>query len=398
MALTFDPQTGMAAEDTQAIRERRAAAWKDAFRAAGNEATLNTDPETPAGQLVDGETALISQKDSELLVLANGFDPKTATGIFQDALGAIYFISRHVAEPTVVTCQCRGLQGTTIPAGAVIQDVNGNNYQSGTAAVIPESGLIDVVFSCTTPGPIEAAAGTVNKIITVIPGWDGVTNDTAGAVGRERETQAEFEQRRIDSVSKNSHGLAESVGGSVANLTGVIACRIEQNRGDDQIEVLGITIPPHSVYLSVYGGDVDEIGMTMHEKLDAGCGTAGNTSVTVTDPSNGSRNVYYFTIAELTNLYVRVNTAAGAVYDADNVKEAILANLNGETDAYSRAKMGDTVFASRFYQDVIDAGLTDLVSVEVGLSAGSYGQSASFNLDQMPVLDAANILIAEAGS
>lgn len=398
MALTFDPQTGMAAEDTQAIRERRAAAWKDAFRAAGNETTLNTDPETPAGQLVDGETALISQKDSELLVLANGFDPKTATGIFQDALGAIYFISRHVAEPTVVTCQCRGLQGTTIPAGAVIQDVNGNNYQSGTAAVIPESGLIDVVFSCTTPGPIEAAAGTVNKIITVIPGWDGVTNDTAGAVGRERETQAEFEQRRIDSVSKNSHGLAESVGGSVANLTGVIACRIEQNRGDDQIEVLGITIPPHSVYLSVYGGDVDEIGMTMHEKLDAGCGTAGNTSVTVTDPSNGSRNVYYFTIAELTNLYVRVNTAAGAVYDADNVKEAILANLNGETDAYSRAKMGDTVFASRFYQDVIDAGLTDLVSVEVGLSAGSYGQSASFNLDQMPVLDAENILIAEAGS
>ena len=128
MALTFDPQTGMAAEDTQAIRERRAAAWKDAFRAAGNETTLNTDPETPAGQLVDGETALISQKDSELLVIANGFDPKTATGIFQDALGAIYFISRHVAEPTVVTCQCRGLQGTTIPAGAVIQDVNGNNY------------------------------------------------------------------------------------------------------------------------------------------------------------------------------------------------------------------------------------------------------------------------------
>lgn len=395
MALTFDEYAGVGVQEASTVRETVRQMFVDAFANAGSQNELNTDPETPAGQLIDGITALIVEKDNELLKMANGFNPKTATGIFQDALGEIYFIQRHIAQSTVVTCTCSGLQGTIIPAGSVIQDVNGNNYQSVAQVSIPASGSIDVIFSAQTPGEIEAAAGTVNKIITVIPGWDSVNNETAGVVGRERETQAEFEQRRYESVAKNSHGLAESVGGSVNNLDDVIACRVEQNRGDEEIQFLGVTIPPHSIYLSVYGGTSDEIGSVIHNKLDAGCGTAGNTSVRVTDPTSGSQHTYFYTVAELENLYIQVTTAQDAVYDEEAVTQAIISNFAGADENYSRAKMGDTVFASRFYQTVISAGLSDLVKIEIGRTSGSYGQSASFNLNEMPVLDAENIVFVE---
>ena len=135
MALVFDPKTGVTVEDTAVVRKRIASDWKKAFNVSEGSPELVTDPETPAGQLIDGQTALVSQKDNDLLRLANGFNPKTATGVFQDALAQIYFLQRQVAQPTYVTCQCRGLYGTVIPYGAVVQDVNGNTFYNTTAAV-----------------------------------------------------------------------------------------------------------------------------------------------------------------------------------------------------------------------------------------------------------------------
>lgn len=242
MALTFSETAGVGVEDTSTIRARVAAEWASAFSSGESQTPLNTDPETPAGQLIDGQTALIAAKDSEMLAFSNGFNPKTATGLQQDALAEIYFIQRHIAQATLVTCQCTGLSGTVIPFNSIVQDVNGINYSSTAPATIPASGTVEVVFAAQQTGPINAAENTVNKIITVIPGWDSVNNATAGVTGRDRESQAEFEQRRYESVAKNSHGLAESVGGSVYNLPDVVACRIEQNRGNEEIQIM--EVPP----------------------------------------------------------------------------------------------------------------------------------------------------------
>lgn len=394
MALIFNETTGISAEDTDVIRARLANQWKAAFSAGGSAEELNTDAETPAGQLIDGEAALVAAKDAELLKFANGFNPKTAVGIQQDALGEIYFISRHVAQPTTVTCQCRGLTGTVIPAGSIVQDANGYNYSSTLAATIPASGSVNVIFNCQTAGAIYAAENSLTKIITVIPGWDSVTNAAAGVTGRERESQAEFEQRRFDGVAKNSHGLSDSVGGSVYDLADVVACRVEQNRDSDEIKLLGVTIPGHSIYLSVYGGTPEEIGHILHTKLDAGCGTCGNTSVEVLDEANGSTHVYYYTVATPKSLELHIVTGENALYDPGAIKAAVLENFNG-AGLYARAKMGDTIYASRFYQTVISAGLADLVSIGIG---DGYEKSQAFALNEMPVLDGADITFEEVSA
>ena len=60
---------------------------------------------------------------------------------------------------------------------------------------------MDVPFQCTEAGPIECPAGTLSSIVTVIPGWDTGINQAAGVVGRTRESQADFENRRFASVA-----------------------------------------------------------------------------------------------------------------------------------------------------------------------------------------------------
>ena len=338
-------------------------------------------------------------KDAEILKLANSFNPAGATGLFQDALGKVYFLERKIEQPTMVTVECRGLQGTVIPYGAIVQDEQGHTfYNKVIGATIGEDGTCECLFRCSVYGTIVVDAGAVNKIITVIPGWDSVTNKSPGLTGREQETQSEFEARRAASVAKNAHGLAEAVEGTVNNLAGVVACKIEQNRTNDPVTKKGVSIPSHSVYLSVYGGDQLEIGKVMHEKLDAGCGTAGNTKVEFLDEVNSTEQIYYYQTptAEAVKVKVILDGEGSPTEEAAaEIKGIILANFNGEYSDYPRVKMGDTVYASRFYKHIIDAGHETLRSVTIAYPKnGDLKSEVEIPLDKMPVLSAADIEIA----
>ena len=95
-------------------------AFIDAFKKNGA-GELNTEPETPAGQLIDSITAEIVQKDSEILYLANQFNPLTASGRWQEAIGQIYFIDRKSGVNSTAICTCTGRAGTVILAGSQIE-------------------------------------------------------------------------------------------------------------------------------------------------------------------------------------------------------------------------------------------------------------------------------------
>ena len=71
MMITFNSNTGLVAEDTAIIRERVATQWKNAFNVSEDTPELNTESETPAGQLIDAQTALIAEKDAEVMRLQN---------------------------------------------------------------------------------------------------------------------------------------------------------------------------------------------------------------------------------------------------------------------------------------------------------------------------------------
>ena len=225
MALTFN-DTGIYADEVSVIRANVAQDWKNAFATDPELPELDTNAETPAGQLIDGITALASEKDNEILFVSNQFNPKNAVGAWQDALAAIYFLRRKIALPTYVTCQASGAYGTVIPYGAIVQDTNGYTYMNTQVATINASGQATLYVRCTELGAVEAASGTVTRIITTVPGWDSVTNAAAGVTGRAVESQAEFESRRVQSVAKNAHGSVASLFGAIADINDVTALLI----------------------------------------------------------------------------------------------------------------------------------------------------------------------------
>lgn len=398
MALTYS-ETGITAEETSVIRANIAQEWKNAF-ADPTLPELDTNAETPAGQLIDGETALASEKDNELIFLSNQFNPKNAVGAWQDALGAIYFISRKIALPTYVTCQAEGAYGTVIPYGAIVQDTNGYTFMNTAPATINASGQATLIVRCTELGAVEVTSGSVNKIVTTVPGWDKIANAAAGVTGRDVESQAAFESRRVQSVAKNAHGSVASLFGAIADINDVTALLILENTTNVDKTEKGVTIAGHSVYISVYGGADNEIAKAIYNKIDAGCGTNGNTMVSynpVSDDATQPDMLYSYYIERPTAVStgIVVTIADEQTTTLTNaIKEAVVNNFNGNS-GYRRVKMGDTLYASRFYADVIKAGVTKLETIQIKypLSA-TAADSVNVDADEIPTISVDDVTVA----
>ena len=398
--LSFDPAVGMVAPDTAVLRDAVAANWEAAFNTGDGSPVLDTEAATPAGQLVDAEAAYLAQVNAELLYMFSQHNPRTAEGVWQDALGYIYFLSRKIAQPTLVTVTCSGLQGTQIPAGAQMMDEDGTRYELVSAVTIPASGSVDAVFQCLEAGPIECPAGTLETIVTVIPGWDSGTNAAAGVIGRNRESQADFENRRYASVAKNSHGSVFSLQGALADLDGVVDCRVLENTTNATVTKEGVSIPGHSVAICIYGGADADIAETIYMKKDAGCGTTGGTTVTYTATDFGNA-VYNYSIVRPTptdvHVAVEINkTESTSATVEQDIKDAIIADFNGADTNSGNVRVGlaQTLYASRFAVCVIKtAGVSDLVGITVALGTGTPGASITIPGNVEPTISASDVTV-----
>lgn len=398
--LSFDPVTGLYAPDTPGIRDAVVQDWTQAF-ADPDQPPLDTEPTTPAGQLIDSETAIIEDKNAQVLYLANMFNPKVSDGRWQDALGYIYFLERQIETPSVVTCKLTGLSGTAIPAGALVQTTDGTVLSADNAVTIGSNGTATLTFSNQESGPVAIPAHSATSIVTVIPGWDTVDNETAGVPGRIRESRSEFEQRRYDSVAANAHGTLAALYGTIGNIPGVVDLVILENIGSDPIEEWGVTVPGHGFFISVYGGDGTAIAEAIYRKKDGGCDTGGNTQVSYTDTEiqNYRGGVTYTynierpdPLAFSVQVTIRRTNSTPATI-VDSIKAAVLADFNGSAGK-DRVRMAAVFYASRFYCSVSSAGVQDIVSIKISMDGGAtWEDEITVTADRMPVLSVDDISV-----
>ncbi|MDR9839466.1 baseplate J/gp47 family protein [Herbaspirillum huttiense] len=362
---------------------------------------LNPALETPQGQLNSSETAVIGDKNNEILFLANQFDPNYASGRWQDALAAIYFIDRNPALPTVVTATCSGLTGTTIPVGAQAKASDGNIYVCTQADQIPAGGSVDLQFACAVNGPIACPANSLNAIYQGIPGWDSINNAADGTVGAYVESRADFEYRRKQSVAINGVNSVQSIYARVFNVADVLDAYVVDNPlGTDQV-VGGVTLLKNSVYVAVTGGAVADIAKAIWGKKSLGCNYNGNTTFAVTDTSGYA--IPYptyqvkFQIPTALPIFFAVQIANNPSLPANIVslvQQAIIGAFNG-TDGGQRARIGGTLFASRYYGPVIAVNqFVSILSLKLGTTASPTLDSYTPNIDRQPTISAANIAVA----
>ena len=400
--LHFDPATGFYADDTETVRAAVAADWVAAFHKDG-QVDLNTDPETPAGQLIDSQTAAVTEKDTELLYLCNQFDPAKNEGIFQDAIAKIYFLSRKAATPSTATITVRGLSGTVIPVNAqVMSSADDTIWQNVAAFTIGADGTGSGVFRCTTEGLISAAAGTLTRIMTVVAGWDTATNEHAAVVGTLEENRGQFELRRYSSVSLNSRGTAASVYARIMQLDDVIGCVVRENKTNQPKVIDGVTLSPHSVYVCVLGGNDGAIATAMYRTVSAGCDTNGTTDYLVEDDTTGIKELIHFQRPTDADITIRLKFPDAAGFSADDlaaIRQAVFNNFYGEDPTevdgsiMARPLMGDTIYAPRFAISVQNAGYTDLLDVDIAKTGGAWSDALYVKIDENPVLSLADIVI-----
>lgn len=371
---------------------------------AGTQADLNNafggnlsqNQETPQGQLSASMAAMIAATNDLFCLITNQVDPAYASGRMQDAIGRIYFIERQSAQPTTVAAQIVGARGTVITTGALAQAQDGNIYQSLETGTIGTSGTITLQFACITTGPIECAANTLTSVLTAIPGWDAITNPAPGVLGRDVESRQDFEIRRAASVAVNAIGTLPAVRASVLNVSGVTDAYVVDNPSASPATIGGVTIAAHTLYVAAVGGTDLDVATAIWKKKNPGCGYTGTTTVTVKDSNSGYQTPlpsYSVTFTRPSPLTIAfdVELAAGDDVPSDaaqQVQAAIISAFNGQ-DGGDRARIGSTIYASRYYAAVAALGSwVRIVSITV-----NSANDVTANINQVPVTSDGDITV-----
>ena len=361
---------------------------------------VNPSLQTPQGQLAQTETAIIGEKNNEIAYIANQVNPAMASGIWQDAIGYIYFLTRIPGAGTVVNATCNGAVGTVIPAGSVAQDTSGYLYSSLASATIPAGGSVTIQFQNQTQGAIACAIGALNKIYTAIAGWNTITNPSVGALGNTVESRAAFEARRQASVAVNSLNANQSILGAVLSVPNVIEAVVVDNSSNSAVAYgsTSYSLAPHSICVSVAGGTSAAVAQAIWNNKPPGCGYNGNTTVTVYDNSYASPIPYTVTFLTPTSTptYFVVNIKNSTLLPANItqlVQNAVIESFNGQ-DGGTAVGINSTTYSGRYYANInaIDPNV-NVIEVYLGITSTPTTLLAAFGIDQLPTLSASNIVV-----
>lgn len=395
-AAQFTPE-GLVVPTEVEIKVGVFADWNAAFGGS-----LNPQDSSPQGQLITSQTAIIGDKNSSILGVVNGVDPATSSGFMQDAIGRIYFMTRLPALSTVVDVTCSGLTGTVIPAGSLVRDSANNIYVSDSAGTIGVGGTTIIQFSAQQTGPLDCPPGAIQAVpVKIISGWDSAANLTAGIVGRDVESRADFEFRRRQSVAINGRGTIPSIYANVFDVEGVTDVYALDNPSGLTVSkgVTNYPMIPHSIYVGVVGGNNQDVAEAIWRFKDVGADYNGNTTVTVTDDSgyNVPLPTYQvkFNRPTATPIKFAVQLSNNGTLPVDiitQVKNAIIAAFSG-SDGTLRARIGSTIYASQFYAPIIALGPSvSILSLLIGIGSPTVS-SVTMGIDQAPTVTAADITV-----
>ena len=361
---------------------------------------VNPGLTTPQGQLAQTETAIIGEKNNEIAYIANQVNPAFASGIWQDAIGYIYFMNRIKASGTVVNATCNGAVGTVIPAGSIAQDLNGYLYASTASATIPAGGNVTVQFQNQTTGPIACDIGALNKIYTAVAGWDTVSNPAAGSLGNNVESRAAFELRRQNSVAVNAVNSIQSIQAAVLAVPNVIQAVVVDNSTNATVSYgsTSYSLAAHSICVSAAGGTSSAIATAIWNKKPPGCGYNGNTTVTVYDTTYATPIAYTVTYLTPTStpVYFRVQIQNNPLLPSNIValvQNAIVQSFNG-LDGGTAVTINSTSYSGRYYANInaINPNV-NVIEVYLGLTASPSTLLVSLGIDQLPTLSTSNISV-----
>lgn len=401
----YNTTTGVIVPDTSQIKTEVEEEFKTAL---GQD--LDVTPSTPQGRLIEAETIARKRTIENMALLGNMMNKDQAFGIWLDSLGITFGVDRIGATRTRVSCTLTGEEGTTIPENAQAKDTNGNIYYLENSVTLDENGTATADFLCMEKGAIECPANTLTQIVTAVLGWNSINNASAGDKGFNEESDNEYRQK-FGTKQYQGKGLTDDVRSAILAVEGVKSCYVEAN-GKNVSDVIvnerdntkNITLPAHSLYVCVDGGDNDNIARAIFNTYSIGCAFASsNNETTVTDEGGVDYDIYFDNFeqdgggTELP-IYVNITVRTGSTSDiTESVKEAIRAYTNNEIESVDGLKIGTNVNAFEI-ACAVNSQIPELFvqSVKIGLSSATVtSDNIYIGANEKAIIPSANITVTQ---
>lgn len=317
---TFTATNGVIIPDTADIKTTVQAEYTEAFQDLGE---LSLEDSTPQGRLIDVETNARSATITFNAEIANVLiNISMSAGSALDAWGANFDIPRNGATPSSVPVIVTGVAGTIISTNSEALDVNGIIWLCENEIIIGEEGTGTGTFICSQTGPVSIGTGELNQIVasstTGIDGWETITNTAAATLGAKIEADEPYKLRILQSIFRGT-ALFGNYASACYKADGVRDVFSYDNPYGTERILDDITIPDHSVYVCVDGGNANDVAYALYTVKSAGAGWVGNTSVNIVDPTYKTSNPVQFNIPESVNMAITINAVSILNSNADFV-------------------------------------------------------------------------------
>lgn len=359
MADTYNyiTQTGTIVTDAGEVLDRVSREYKNAF---GQDLvvpdSLNIEgASTPQGVLIITEAlARIAVADNNA-ALANQINPNLAGGIFLDAILALTGLQRKPASRSLVLCTLTGVEGTSIPAGSqAAVDSTGAIFELTQTVVIPLGGtLTGISFQSLETGEIGCPAGSLNRVISAVLGWETITNPADAILGQNTQSDVAARTMRLNTLGLQGSSVAKAIMSNVSIVPNVKSMTFRENVESTAQIISGVSMPPHSIYACVDGGSDLAVAQALASRKSAGSAysnTSGASqgipvSQVITLPFSGQVQTILFDrptpVPISISITVRIITPLPDPISA--IQKAIIDYANGDVPGISGLVVGQSV-------------------------------------------------------
>lgn len=297
---------------------------------------LNTDPEGPAGVLINAEALARAEVVANNAALANQINPNIAGGICLDALLALTGVDVPPATNTFAPgINVTGVFPTTIPAGSQARTPAGDLFQTNESITLLPDGTGVVDFSAVEAGPVAAPVGAWDIVPGGVLGWETVNNPTTSDVilGTAQPSDAQLRELRNNTLAAQGSSLAEAIVSGLYNpaqTPGVRSLQYRENYTGSTAVIDGITLVKNSIWVCVQGGSDADIAATLLAFKTGGTNWNGAVTVNVTEPASGQVYLVKFDRPSAVPTKAKATVRLpSSVITSDDVVNALLAYAAG---------------------------------------------------------------------
>jgi uncharacterized phage protein gp47/JayE len=365
---------------------------------------LDIGSQTPAGQIIGILSLAFVVVDNQTVLEFQQLNIYAATGQQLDAFGATFEISRESETKSIIIATLTGVSGTIIPADSQAKNTDNKIFLLENDATLDLSGQAVANFIAEESGPIPIDAGTLTQIVTVIPGWETLSNSGQGEVGQDKESDLNYRNRYFQTLGKNALSTIEAIRSAILDIDDVVSAQVFDNDTAQNKIIQNVELLPHSIACVVEGSDTEntpEIGAEIERTKTVGAATAGaNTGIqTAVDvPTNGGlgTTIVYFYPVEFITVTIAVEID---LYDnTPDVTAQITTNLinyfNGTfSPDIPEIGIADASYRSRLYKPVLAVQGFDVTLLEQSLSPNPPEEIITPDLNQRLIVTEDSITV-----